>query len=122
MAAADIGALRGGVAACASGRLLAAMGATTIMGGGSATGLLTATTGVWGAAGKLVAASAAGLGEALAEFGAPAVCFASLTGFPKVPRGRKNPGGGVAAVAPDRVAGGGLAPSQPSNWEKIRHR
>ena len=122
MAAADTEALRGGIAVCASGRLMAAMGATTGRGGGIATGLLIATTGVWGAEGKLIATGKAGMDEALACVGAPTVGFTSLTGFPKVPRGRKNPGGGVAAAAPDLGAGAGLAPLQPSNWGKIRHK
>jgi hypothetical protein len=93
------------IAACAAGWLLAVMDATTGVGGGAATGLLMATTGVWGVAGKLIAAGIAAVDEALACVGAPAVCFASLTGFPKVPGGKKNPGGGVAAAATDLFAG-----------------
>ena len=91
------------------------MGATTGAGGRGTTGLLTATTDVWEDADKLFDERVEGVSEMFAVVGLPAVCFASLTGFPKVPKGRKKPGGGVSAVVPDLVAGRGLAPSQPSS-------
>ena len=116
------GALTEVIPACAAGRLLEMPEATTgVMGGGN-NALLMVTTAVGDAVWILSGGDSAGVGEALDGAGAPAVGFISLAGFPKVPEGTKNPGGGPVAAAPDPFADGDRAPSQPCICEKIRHR
>lgn len=101
-----------GGASCTAGCLVATGTGTGTVGGA---GL---TAGREGTAGATKATMVfGGSGAAATAVGAPDACFASLSGFPKVPAGKKNPGGGPTDATVGRDAATGWALPQPCSTQ-----